>query len=179
MPEVTQCPQCQRKLNVQETQLGQTVQCPVCGAFFTAAVVGVQQRPATPPPVPEDREPPPRRDDDRPRRYRDDDRPRRPLRRGYDDDRDPYSGGRPHRGGAVLALGLIGLLLSCIPLAGWILGGIAVSMANNDLAAMNRGMMDDSGRGMTQGGQVCGTIALVLATLVFFGACLIRLSALK
>ena len=79
----------------------------------------------------------------------------------------------------MLAVGLIGMLLSCIPLAGWILGGIAVSMANTDLAAMNRGMMDDSGRGLTQGGQVCGTIALVLATLIFLGACLLNLSALK
>ncbi len=133
----------------------------------------------SPPPVPEEREPPRRYDEPPPRgRDYDDDygRRRRPLLRGYGD---PYGGARPHRGGAVLAVGLIGLLLSCIPLAGWILGGIAVSMANTDLAAMNRGAMDDSGRGLTQGGQVCGTIALVLATLVFLAACLIGLGDLK
>ena len=179
MPEITQCPQCQRKLNVQEDQLGQTVQCPVCGEEFTAAVASAQRTPS-PPPVPEEREPPRRYDEPPSRRrdYDDDDydRRRRPLRRGY---RDPYGGARPHRGGAVLAVGLIGLLLSCIPLAGWILGGIAVSMGGADIAAMNRGQMDDSGRGLTQGGQVCGTIALVLATLVFLAFCLIGLGDLK
>lgn len=191
MPEITQCPQCQRKLNVQEAQLGQTVQCPVCGAFFTAAVVSTQ-RASSPPPVPEERESPRRSDapppsgrdyDDRRPPYRDDDddyeRRRRPLPRGYTGYRDPYGGGRPHRGGAVLAVGLIGLFISCIPLAGWILGGIALSMANADLAAMNRGMMDDSGRGLTQGGQVCGTIAVVISTLVFLGFCLLNLSDMR
>ena len=176
MPEITQCPQCQRKLNVEEAQLGQTVQCPVCGEEFTAAVAA--QRAPSPPPVPEEREPP-RRYDEPPPRGRDDDyeRRRRPVRRG--DYGDPYGGARPHRGGAVLAVGLIGLLLSCAFPVGWILGGIAVAMGNTDLAAMNRGQMDDSGRGLTQGGQVCGTIALVLSTLVFLGACLIQLGNLK
>ncbi len=112
------------------------------------------------------------------RKYDDDyDRHRRGLRAAVT--ATLYGGPRPHRGGAVLALGLIGLLLSCAFPVGWILGGIAVSMGNTDLAAMNRGQMDDSGRGLTQGGQVCGTIALVLSTLVFLGACLIQLGNLK
>ena len=183
MAEITQCPQCQRKLNVQEAQLGQTVQCPVCGQEFTAEAVSPSRPPPPPPPL-EERDPPrrydepPRRgrpyDDRPPPRYRDDDDyPRgRPVRRGY---RDPYGGGgRPHRGGAILALGLIGMLFSGCSFFGWILGGIALSMANNDLGEMNRGVMDDSGRGMTQGGQVCGIIALVISTLIALGFCLVN-----
>ena len=185
MAEITQCPQCQRKLNVQEAQLGQAVQCPVCGQEFTAEALS-PARPV-PPPLREERDPPRRYDepprgrpyDDRPPRPRyDDDYPRgRPVRRGY---RDPYGGGgRPHRGGAILALGLIGMLLSCIPLAGWVMGGVALSMASNDLGEMNRGVMDDSGRGMTQGGQVCAIIALVISTLTALGFCLLNLGDLK
>ena len=41
MPELTQCPQCQAQANVQEEQSGQTVQCPVCGEFFTAAILKI------------------------------------------------------------------------------------------------------------------------------------------
>ena len=79
MPEVTQCPQCQRKLNVQETQLGQTVQCPVCSTLFTAAVLHVQRAPTR-----RRRATTPRRDDEppRPRDYDD----RRP---GYPNDYRP------------------------------------------------------------------------------------------
>ncbi len=36
MPEITQCPSCQRTLNVPDGCLGLTVRCPACGAGFTA-----------------------------------------------------------------------------------------------------------------------------------------------
>ncbi len=183
MPEVTQCPQCQRKLNVQEAQLGQTVQCPVCGTFFTAAVVTVQraptpprEEPAPPPPPPGPRydEPPRPRYDDRRPGYPDDygrGRGYGPPGRGYGYYRDPYAEPMPHRGGAILALGLIGMLLSCIPLVGWILGGIALGMANTDLPRIDRGYMDREGRGLTVGGQVCAIIAVVISSISFFIAC--------
>jgi hypothetical protein len=177
MAEITQCPQCQRKLNVQEEQLGQTVQCPVCGAFFAAAVMSPQRPPPPPQSVsPEDRPPrrydepppPPREYDNRPPRY--DDRgggyPRR--RYGF---RDPYAEPLPHRGGVILALGLTGLLLSCIPFAGWILGGIALSMANTDLPRIDRGDMEREGRGLTVGGQVCGIIAVVINSILAVIVC--------
>ena len=178
MPEITQCPQCQRKLNVQEAQLGQTVQCPVCGTFFTAAVASARPAPLAPPveerpPRGYDEPAPPRsRDyDDRPPRYDDDyDRRRRyPPRRGYY--ADPYAEPLPHRGGLILALGLMGMCLSCIPFAGWILGGIALSMANTDLPRMDRGYMDREGRGMTVGGQVCGVIGVVINSILAFIIC--------
>ena len=181
MPEVTQCPQCQRKLNVQEAQLGQTVQCPVCGTFFTAAVLAPQRQPPPPPPVPEERdprrydEPPPRprEYDERRPRYDDDyDRGRGyPPRRGYARYGDPYADPLPHRGGLILALGLVGLLISCVPIAGWVLGGIALSMANTDLPRMDRGYMDREGRGMTVGGQVCAIIAVIINSIVALILC--------
>ncbi|HVS37068.1 MAG TPA: hypothetical protein VMS17_16020 [Gemmataceae bacterium] len=182
MAEVTQCPQCQRKLNVQEAQLGQTVQCPVCGTFFTAAALGVQRGPTAapqqPPPPPRYDEPPPPRPryDEPPRpRYDDDyDRGRGyyPPRRGYGGYyRDPYADPLPHRGGAVLALGLVAMLLSCIPLAGWIMGGIALSMANTDIPRMDRGYMDREGRGQTVAGQVCAIIAVIISSICAMIAC--------
>lgn len=166
MPEVTQCPQCQRKLNVQEDQLGQTVQCPVCSTFFTAAVLHVQRGPDAAAAARPTRAAPLRRAA-APRNY-DDRRPGYPndFRRGYGGYRDPYAEPLPHRGGVILALGLTGMLLSCIPFVGWIMGGIALSMANTDLPRIDRGYMDREGRGLTVGGQVCAIIAVVVNSLL-------------
>jgi lysine biosynthesis protein LysW len=167
MPEITECPECHRKLNVHEEQLGQTVQCPVCGTSFTAAVVSVQRPPLRPPPMPEEREPPPRP------RYDDYDRGRGgyPPPRRYGRGPDPYADPLPHRGGVILALGLAGMLLSCVPIAGWVLGGIALSMANTDLPRMDRGYMDRDGRGLTVGGQVCAIIAVIINSIVALIVC--------
>lgn len=65
----------------------------------------------------------------------------------------------PHRGGIVLALGICSLLIGC---AGWILGIIAWTMANTDLAKMDRGEMAEDGRGSTQAGKICGIISVCL-----------------
>lgn len=62
----------------------------------------------------------------------------------------------PHRGGTILAFGIIGLLLvGPLGLAAWIMGA-------GDLNQMNSSTMDDSGRGMTQAGMVTGIIATIL-----------------
>ena len=58
------------------------------------------------------------------------------------------------------------MFLSCIPFVGWIMGGIALSMANTDLPRIDRGYMDREGRGLTVGGQVCGIIAVVVNSLL-------------
>lgn len=165
MPEIIACPECGRQLRVTEDLFGQMVKCPSCQATFTAAV------PDTPPPrgdgprgayevrADEDE---PRRPVGRPRRYADDeddlDRPgRRRPPVDYDEDRM-----RPHRGATILTLGILSLVLSCIPLAAWVLGGIALGMANNDLQAMARRRMDPAGQGQTRAGQVCGIIGVIL-----------------
>jgi len=64
----------------------------------------------------------------------------------------------PHRGGFVLALGIIGLVF----FPGIIFSIMAWVMANRDLRQMNAGAMDPAGRGMTQAGKICGIIGTVL-----------------
>lgn len=59
----------------------------------------------------------------------------------------------------MLALGILSLLIGC---AGWILGIIAWTMANTDLAKMDRGQMAEDGRGSTQAGKICGIVSVCL-----------------
>src|SRR5262245_5383975 len=121
MPEVTSCPSCARQLRVPDSLLGKAVKCPSCGTNFTAggsATVPTHQTPPPPPPQyqppPQPRyqpppqptggyeEPPPQNDED----Y--EDTPRRSRRRRR---RSRGSRGAPHRGGLILALGIIGLVM--------------------------------------------------------------------
>jgi hypothetical protein len=155
MAETIRCPNCQRMLQIQEVHLGDEVRCPSCQQVFTSS------RPSPPPrPVPSDappsevRPPRPRRDSldfEREERY-------------YDEEEEEYRRTVPHRGGVILTLGILGLVFSCCPLAGWIFGGYAMSMGNEDLLRMARGSMDRSGQGMTQAGKILGLIAVILAS---------------
>ncbi len=76
---------------------------------------------------------------------------------------------RPHRGGIVLALGILSLVFCAL------LGPMAWVMANADLADMAAGRMDPEGRSMTDVGKVCGIIGTllmvpaILVALFFFG----------
>jgi hypothetical protein len=67
----------------------------------------------------------------------------------------------PHRGGTVLALGILSLLCA----AGGFLGPVAVVLGTIDLRAMARGTMDRAGASLTRVGQVCG----LLGTLMWGG----------
>lgn len=62
----------------------------------------------------------------------------------------------PHRGGLILALGILSFFV-CAPLAiaAWVMG-------NKDLADMDAGIMDDSGRANTQAGRIAGIVVTVL-----------------
>jgi hypothetical protein len=66
---------------------------------------------------------------------------------------------KPHRGGVVLSLGIIGLVVC------FICGIIAWVMGNKDLREMDAGIMDPSGRGMTKAGKICGMISVILAII--------------
>jgi hypothetical protein len=46
-------------------------------------------------------------------------------------------------------------------------------MANNDLAEMDAGRMDPTGRGLTAAGKTCGIIGLVMACLALLSVPLI------
>lgn len=63
---------------------------------------------------------------------------------------------KPHRGTAVLVLGILGLVV-CV-----ICGIIAWVMGNNDLREMEAGVMDPSGMGLTKAGKICGMISVIL-----------------
>lgn len=66
---------------------------------------------------------------------------------------------KPHRGTLILVLGILGLVV-CAPIgiAAWIMG-------KGDLAEMDAGVMDPSGRSMTNAGKICGLIATILLGL--------------
>ena len=62
----------------------------------------------------------------------------------------------PHRGNTILVLCILGLIV-CGPLgiAAWVMG-------KGDLAKIDAGLMDPTGRGTTQAGMVLGIIGTVL-----------------
>ena len=66
----------------------------------------------------------------------------------------------PHRGGAILALGILGLVVC------FICGIVAWIMGNKDLWEMDAGRMDPSGRGLTQAGRICGMVSVILPIVV-------------
>jgi hypothetical protein len=74
---------------------------------------------------------------------------------------------KPHRGGLILTLGLIGLFVCCpLCLAAWVMG-------SGDLHEMDAGMMDPSGRSSTSSGRnigMLGTILWIGGAVIYFVA---------
>lgn len=66
-----------------------------------------------------------------------------------------------HRGAVILVLGIVGLVV-CFPcgIAAWVMG-------SGDLRRMDAGIMDPSGRSLTQAGRILGIIVTALAALSF------------
>ena len=67
---------------------------------------------------------------------------------------------KPHRGVAVLVLGICGLVV-CV-----ICGIIAWVMANTDLREMAAGTMDPAGESMTKAGKICAIVGVILNIVV-------------
>jgi hypothetical protein len=65
----------------------------------------------------------------------------------------------PHRGALILTFGILGIAC-CFPLgiAAWIMG-------NNDMQQIEAGMMDPTGKSITNAGKICGIIGTVLAII--------------
>ena len=90
--------------------------------------------------------------------------PRDDRRRGDDYDRPDYE--RPHRGGMILAFGIISLVMfQCFGVVGLIFGILAWVFANSDLRGMDEGEVDPSGRQMTQVGKILGIVGMALSVL--------------
>lgn len=66
--------------------------------------------------------------------------------------------GRGHRGGAVLTLGILGVAMNC-----FIFGIIAWTMGRRDLADMDAGVMDPSGRPLTHAGKILGMVSTIMS----------------
>jgi predicted Zn finger-like uncharacterized protein len=171
MANVISCPKCDRQLRVPDDLLGQSVKCPSCDETFTAQLPRKEPPPSSSPSRTSARA----RDDD-------DDRPsrRRPIRRDDDDDDYDRPSRRrhlsPHRGDTIQLLGILSFFL--IP---YVLGPMAWVMGNTDLAEMDAGRMDPSGRKATETGRMCGKISLIIhasiaaiTLLGVFGCCCIQ-----
>lgn len=167
MPIQISCPSCKGAVRVPEDLLGMRVQCPRCQATFVSELAEdtppvaplnaeSSDQAGTPAPKPGPRRAPKTDEYDE---YDD-----------YDEGRQRY--GRPHRGAAILTLGILSLVMMfpmmlCGPFGLFAapLGIVAWIMGGNDLAEMRRGGMDRSGEGLTQAGRILGIVSTVLMIL--------------
>ena len=79
---------------------------------------------------------------------------------------------KPHRGGVVLTLGILGIVVC------FICGIIAWVMGKNDLRQMDARTMDPAGRDLTNAGRICGIIGFILGCISVSGVLLWMLVAL-
>jgi hypothetical protein len=78
------------------------------------------------------------------------------------DDRPDYE--RPHRGGMILAFGIISLVLfQCM--VGLVFGILAWVMGNSDLKGMADGEVDPEGKQLTQVGRILGIVGVALSAV--------------
>ena len=153
MANTIPCPSCRRELRLPEVLIGKLVQCPACGMTFTASFPepppGAQERvqsasdTSDPSVGPDSLEESPGAYEEE---YDD-----RAVRRRPRPDR--YS--TPHRGAAILTLGILSIVI-CSPL-----GPFAWVMGNTDMAEIRVGRMDPEGEGLTQAGRILGIIGTV------------------
>jgi hypothetical protein len=178
MPDVP-CPHCQRLLRLPAASTGRMMRCPACQQTFAPEtaeepVIDLTDDQFIHPPA----EPEPFADleNDRPEPFGEDRGPlRRPRRRW--EDRFRYR--RPHRGGLVLTLGILGLVFFPALLISLGLSITALCLANVDLGEMDRGRMDPSGRGATAGGKTCAILGIVFTALAFPVLCLLRVAVMN
>ena len=71
---------------------------------------------------------------------------------------------RPHRGGLILALGILAFIVACP-----VLSFLAWTMGTADLREMREGRMDPSGMGKTQAGMVLGMLISIAAIITLMG----------
>jgi hypothetical protein len=112
------------------------IECVKCGTRFVPAPPG--QDPPAPPPFPADNQ----------------------------WNFDPVEHKKPHRGTAVLALGVLSFFT--VPL---ILGPVAWVMGRHDLRRMRAGLMDPAGEGITNAGRICGMVSTLLSVSSLVAGC--------
>jgi hypothetical protein len=140
MPIEFTCPGCQNLLRVPDEHAGKQARCPECQQLSQIPLLVMDDQPvaAEPPVVP------------------------RPTENPFATSAAPATGAmpyQPHRGTQLMIWGIVSLCCCSV------LGFVPLLMANADLAAMDRGEMDPSGRGITQAARVLGIVALVILAL--------------
>jgi hypothetical protein len=152
MPILINCPSCHQVVRVPDSLIHQYVRCPTCENTFTATPeMAIQEplraEPGAAPPTGGEFSPHPE--------------PPRPAPAPAGSGRMPFPM-QPHRGVAILILGILSIVFLC---PGLIFGIIAWVMGNNDLRAMREGRMDPSGEGMTAAGRACAIIGTCINAL--------------
>lgn len=184
MAELVACPECKKHLQVPDELLGKKVQCPECKHTFIADAMDPEEAkfttstttskslvPKTPAREKSSSDPGKkgkRRADDEDVDDYDDEDDDRPIRRRSSVRRGDFV---PHRGGMILAFGIIALVaghIACVP---FIFGPIAWYMGNGDLRDIHEGRMDPEGEGLTQAGRILGMVASILMILYVLGIC--------
>jgi len=183
MKNIVSCPECRRALQVPEDFFGRTVQCPDCKHMFAAtppdAPIAITSVQAEPSPAAVPAVVPPSQGALAPRaerqRYDDDDDDRDDMRIGRRLD----SGG-PDRGGIILALGIVSLVLAffsfviyflpiwLIPLVTGIFGWV---MGHRDLRAIREGRIQQSGHVLTLVGMILSIVGVGISICVMVFSC--------
>lgn len=164
---VVSCPECGKQVTVEDDRADVPARCAACAGRYSAE---------TQPPAPLRQQAPRRPDDD------------------YDDEDDEYPerrrrpSGAPHRGGLVMAFGIISVVLfmssigaavavgafaSPLSIVGLVLGILAWIWGGADIAKMRAGAMDERGLGNTQAGYYCGIVGTILNALGLLCGCLL------
>jgi hypothetical protein len=207
MSQLITCPECKKHLQVPDELIGKKVQCPECRYTFTAEestpteVVTTTSTTASKPGAAAGTAPKKAewdRDDDEKEDTRKSKAPPKKRRNDDDDDdhdddedddrlsrrrrRSNYGGRRsdymPHRGGMILAFGIISLVSTLLaPVIGvtfifpLIFGPMAWLMGNADMAEIHAGRMDPEGESMIQTGRIMGIISTILIAAGIIGIC--------
>ena len=160
MPIEMSCTGCGQTLRVADEHAGKKARCPACGTIAEVPWAGVEVQPVAEPgnPFSPASQPAPAAPVGNPFS----DRPE-PKANPYASPSAPAFGprsfGRPHRGGMILAFGIVGILC-CMPfgIAAWVMGA-------SDLSEIRAGRMDPGGESMTRVGMILGIVSVGLAIL--------------
>jgi hypothetical protein len=79
----------------------------------------------------------------------------------------------PHRGSAVLTIGIISIVANFVcPIISVIMGPIAWTMGQTDMTEIQAGRMDPDGESQTNAGKICGIVGTIVGILFSVLSCL-------
>ena len=174
MPIEMTCTGCRQTLRVADEHAGKKARCPACGTIAEVPRVGGETQPVAEPSNPFSPASQPASVgnpfSDRPEAIAN------PYASPSAPTFGPQSFGRPHRGGMVLAFGIIGIL--CCGAVGTPFGIAAWVIGASDLSEIRAGRMDPSGESLTRVGMILGIVSVSIAVLgVLFGVGMLAVGA--